>query len=383
MAHGDGARMPARDGLGPINTRTRQGGVRELGSESVALEYPFRAPASGELAEIAPGILWLRMPMPIELNHINLYLLAAGDGWVVVDTGPAIAPVIALWESLLAGPLAGARIVGVVCTHFHADHSGLARLLCERDGAPLLMTAMEYFWRRAWPGGLGELPAEHAAFYREHGYPADLMSEANGFFSSLNWMQPLPLSFRRLREDDPLPYADDQWRVVVGYGHSPEHAMLHCERRGMLISGDQLLPKISTNISVTAIDPGNEPLADWLASLERLLAVPDDTLVLPAHGLPFRGARVRAAQLQSHHARVLRSVLQACARGESTAWEVSKVLFTGPLTGIAHVLALGETLAHLQHLVRGGDLVSALDESGVRRFRVRRDTAIERRREDG
>lgn len=366
-----------------MNARAGQGDVRERGGETAALDYPFRAPASGELAEIAPGILWLRMPMPIELNHINLYLLAAGDGWVVVDTGPATAQVIALWESLLAGPLAGAKIAGVVCTHFHADHSGLARLLCERDGAPLLMTAMEYFWRRAWPGVLSELPAEHAAFYREHGYPAALMPEANEFFSSLSWMQPLPLSFRRLREEDPLPFTDDQWRVAIGHGHSPEHAMLHCERRGVLISGDQLLPKISTNISVTAIDPGNEPLGDWLASLERLLAVSDDTLVLPAHGLPFRGARTRVTHLQSHHARVLRRALLACAQGEPTAWEVSKVLFPGPLTGIANVLALGETLAHLQHLVRGGDLFSAIDESGVRRFRARQNTSTDRSREDG
>lgn len=366
-----------------MNARAEPGVAPERGGEAAAagrgaLVYPLRAPASGELAEIAPGILWLRMPMPIALNHINLYLLAAGDGWLVVDTGPATAQVIGLWESLFAGPLAGVRIAGVVCTHFHADHSGLARLLCERDGAPLLMTAREYYWRRAWPGVLAEMPAEHVAFYREHGYPPELTREANDFFSTLSFVQPFPLSFRRLREHDLLPHADDHWRVVVGHGHSPEHAMLHCERRGVLISGDQLLPQISTNISVTAIDPGNEPLADWLDSLERLLAIPDDTLALPAHGLPFRGIHARVGQLQSHHARVLRRAMEACAHGEPSAWEVSKVLFPGPLTGIAHVLALGESLAHLQHLVRSGDLVASVDESGVRRFRARATPSIER-----
>lgn len=348
-----------------------QDGVRQRRGDRAELDYPLRAPAIGEPTEIAPGIVWLRMPMPIALDHINLYLLAAGDGWVAVDTGPATAQVISLWESLFAGPLAGARIAGVVCTHFHADHSGLARMLCERDGAPLLMTEQEYFWRRGWPGAIDPMPAEHAAFYREHGYPAQLLPEANAFFSVLSWMQPLPQGFRRLREDEPLPHADDEWRVAIGRGHSPEHAMLHCGRRGVLISGDQLLPQISTNISVTAVDPDNEPLADWLASLDRLLAIPDDTLVLPAHGLPFRGVRARVAQLRSHHARVLQQARQACAQRECSAWEVSQALFPGPLAGIAHMLALGEALAHLQHLVRAGELASAIDPSGVRRFRVR------------
>jgi glyoxylase-like metal-dependent hydrolase (beta-lactamase superfamily II) len=337
-----------------------------------ALVYPFRAPKPGSLTEVAPGILWLRMPMPIALNHINLYLLAAGDGWLVVDTGPATAEAIALWEALFEGPLAGVRIAGVLCTHFHADHSGLARMLCERSGAPLLMTSREYFWRRAWPGAIDEMPAEHAAFYREGGYPGDLTRDANEFFTSLNLVQPIPMAFRRLREQDPLPGTDDDWRVLVGHGHSPEHAMLHCGPRRVLVSGDQLLPQISTNISVTAIDPTAEPLAEWLASLERLLAIPDETLVLPAHGLPFRGIRSRVAQLQSHHARVLRRTMAVCARAPRSAYDVSKALFPGPLTGIAHVLALGESLAHLQHLVRSGELASALDDSGVRRYRARR-----------
>jgi len=252
------------------------------------------------------------------------------------------------------------------------DHTGLARMLCERSGAPLLMTPREYFWGRAWPGAIDGMPAEHATFYREGGYPEHLMREANAFFTSLDMCQPMPLAFRRLREHERVPYADDDWRVLIGHGHSPEHAMLYCASRGVLISGDQLLPEISTNISVTAIDPSAEPLAEWLASLERLLALPDDTLVLPAHGLPFRGIRSRIAHLQRHHGRVLRRALEACAHGWRSAYEVSTVLFPGPLTGIAHVLALGESLAHLHHLVRNGDLADEIDDSGVRRFRARR-----------
>jgi glyoxylase-like metal-dependent hydrolase (beta-lactamase superfamily II) len=347
--------------------------VAAAAAKPAALVYPYRAPEPGSLTEIAPGILWLRMPMPLALNHINLFLLAAGEGWLVVDTGPATAEAIAVWESLFAGPLAGAQIAGIVCTHFHADHSGLARMLCERSGAPLLMTPREYFWRLAWPGMLTEMPAEHAAFYHEGGYPADLTREANKFFTSLALVQPMPLGFRRLREHEPVPHADDDWRVLVGHGHSPEHAMLYCAARSVLISGDQLLPQISTNISVTAIDPSAEPLSEWLASLERLLAVPDETLVLPAHGLPFRGIHARVAQLRSHHARVLRRTLAACAEQPRSAYQVSKALFPGPLTGIAHVLALGESLSHLHHLVRSGDVASALDKSGVRRFRTCRE----------
>ena len=340
-----------------------------------ALIYPFPAPKGGSLTEIAPGVLWLRMPMPWVLDHINLYLLAAGDGWVVVDTGPATAEAISVWTSLFAGPLAGVRLAGVVCTHFHPDHSGLARMLCERSGAPLLMTPREYFWRSAWPGALPQMPVEHAAYYHQGGYPAALTREANEIFSMFDRVQPMPLSFWRLREQDRLPHTDDDWRVRIGHGHSPEHAMLHCAGRSLLISGDQLLPQISTNISVTAIDPAAEPLAEWLDSLERLLAIPDDTLVLPAHGLPFRGIHARVAQLQSHHARTLARALAACVQQPSSAYQVSTVLFPGPLTGIAHVLALGESLAHLHHLVRNGDVEAKLDKSGVRMFRALRTTS--------
>ncbi|MCL4744502.1 MAG: MBL fold metallo-hydrolase [Burkholderiaceae bacterium] len=345
-----------------------------IAARRTSLVYAFDAPEPGSLTTIAPGILWLRMPMPLALDHINLFLLAARDGWLLIDTGPATAEGLAVWESLFAGPLSGARITGVVCTHFHADHTGLARMLCERSGAPLLMTPREYFWRRAWPGILSEMPAEHAAFYREGGYPADLTDQASEFFTSLNLVQPIPMSFRRLRERDLLPDADDEWRVLIGHGHSPEHAMFYCEARAMLISGDQLLPKVSTNFSVTAMDPSAEPLLEWLGSLECLLALPDETLVLPAHGLPFRGIRARVAQLQSHHARTLGRALASCAQRPCSAYEVGKALFPGPLKGIAHVLALGESLAHLHHLARNGDVTSALDDSGVRRFRARRST---------
>ncbi|MBE0702556.1 MAG: MBL fold metallo-hydrolase [Afipia sp.] len=334
------------------------------------MAFPHPQPEAGSLTEVAPGILWLRMPMPLVLNHINLYLLEVDDGWLVVDTGPATPEAIAIWESLFAGPLAGLRIKGVLCTHFHVDHTGLAKRLCERTGAPLLMTPREYFWRLAWPGMLSEMPAEHEAFYREGGYPDELMGEANDFFSMLDWVEPMPLSFRRLVENELLPDIHDDWRVLIGHGHSPEHAMLYSTGRSVLISGDQLLPHISTNISVVALDPAAEPLSEWLASLERLMAIPDDTLVLPSHGLPFYGIHGRVAQLRSHHERTLSRTRAACAEQPCSAYQVSKTLFPGPLKGIAHVLALGEALAHLHYLVRSGEVDSALDESGVRRFRA-------------
>lgn len=339
-------------------------------AKPAALVYPLPTPRTGVLTEIAPGILCLRMPLPIALDHINLFLLKAGEGWLIVDTGPATAEAIAIWESLFAGPFADVKISGVVCTHFHADHSGLARMLCERSGTPLLMTPREYFWRLAWPGILAEMPAEHAAFYREAGYPTDLIGEANDFFTTLAMVQPMPLSFRRLREHDLVPHTDDDWRVLIGHGHSPEHAMLYCSERKVLISGDQLLPQISTNISVTVIDPTAEPLSEWLASLDSLLSIPDDTLVLPAHGLPFVGIQVRVAQLQAHHALTLNRTLAACAHQPCSAYQVSKSLFPKSMKGIAHVLALGESLAHLHHLVRRGELSSTLDKWGVRKFQL-------------
>ncbi len=162
----------------------------------------------------------------------------------------------------------------------------------------------------------------------------------------------------------------EDWQLLIGHGHSPEHAMLYCAKRSVLISGDQLLPTISTNISVTAIDPTAEPLSEWLTSLKRLLSIPDDTLVLPVHGLPFRGIGARIAQLQAHHALTLSKTLSVCSHQSCSAYQVSQRLFAQPMTGITNVLALGESLAHLHHLVRRGELTSTLDPFGVRKFQL-------------
>ena len=120
------------------------------------LRFPFQQPpAAGQLSEIAPGILWLRLPLPFRLNHINIFLIDDGDGWAVVDTGIANKVTREIWEALAAGPLARRRLTRLIVTHFHPDHIGLAGWLARavRPAAPDHadhLSAMPYHLAQPW-----------------------------------------------------------------------------------------------------------------------------------------------------------------------------------------------------------------------------------------
>lgn len=334
------------------------------------LSFPILSPQTGTaLVDVGPGVKLLRMPMPWALDHVNLYLLQGEAGWVIVDTGMNTPEARNTWDDVFNGPLAGERIAAVLCTHFHADHVGLAGYLADRWQAPLLMSHGEYFTQRGWPLELAEVPWQHAGFYRQAGYPEELLQQTLVMFRFSKLMLPLPPAFSRLRDGGRIPFAAGDWQVIIGSGHSPEHVLLYSPERAMLISGDQLLPRITTNVSVSAVDPDDEPLSRWLASLDRLAELPDDLLVLPAHGLPFCGIRSRVAELRTHHDHQLKKVLDDCGARPASAFELAQAMFPMPLSDFNLVLALGECLAHIRYLLSRGRLEGFLDEMGVMRYR--------------
>ena len=347
------------------------------------LDYPFgeKLPESGKTMEIAPGVLWIRMGLPFALNHINLWLLedevetetGRVHGWTVVDCGISSDTTRDSWEVLLGDKinhLRGLPIVRVIVTHCHPDHVGLADFLCSRWKVPLWMTAGEYAFARmmsaSLPGADGTAMFPH---FRKHGLtdPALLeqIQERKNHYTRL--VPTVPAAYRRLQEGVPLTILGRRWDVITGYGHSPEHASLYCAELRLMISGDMLLPRISTNVSVFAIEPEANPVQQYVDSLQKYSHLPSDTLILPSHGKPFRGMHTRIQQLQDHHTERLEEVRLACATPQS-ACDIVPMMFRRPLDAHQLTFAIGEALAHLHKLWFDGVLQRHLGDDGVIRF---------------
>lgn len=322
-----------------------------------------------DLVDITPEIKRLRMPMPYALDHVNVYLLRVEGGWLIFDTGLDSPATRTIWEEVFSGPLRGEPVVGVCCSHYHLDHLGLAGYLTERWRVPLFITYEEYFSMRGWPDNLEEVPWQHAEFFQRAGFPHELLQQTLVMFRFSHHISPMPPSFIRLQEGSQIPIRGCDWRVIIGRGHSPEQALLFSADRGILISGDQLLPGISSNVSVSVVNPGDEPLSHWFASLDRLAEIPDHVLVLPGHEQPFRGARKRVQELRDHHESRFRMISDACADREPSAYELVRIMYPGPLGEFDLQLALGECLAHVRYQVSRGGLRERLDGAGVNRYR--------------
>ena len=330
--------------------------------ERDGLVYPFgdRSPQPGELIEIAPGVHWWRLPMFGPLKHVNGYILDPGaeagaggeDGVTVVDTGFNNDTGVAAWRALLSGPLAGKRVAQVLCTHFHPDHVGLAGWLCRQHDASLLMTRTEWLQvRMLCADSRDEVPDEMKAFWRGAGWNAEQIARAaeRGWGNFERIVARLPLGFRRIAEGDVLRIGATAWEVVIGNGHSPEHACLLDRARGILIAGDQVLPRISSNISLGVSEPEGDPLGDWLASIAKLKTLPADLLVLPGHGEPFTGLHTRLGQLDAEHRERLDMVAAHLAEPQR-AVDCFTQLFRRPIGPDVIGMATGEALAHLRHL---------------------------------
>lgn len=310
---------------------------------------------SGGAGEVAPGVLQLRMPLPFALDHINLWLLADGDGWTLVDTGIGDDATRAEWERLSRTVLGGRPVRRIICTHHHPDHLGLAGWLAGRWGAEMWCSQGE--WRQARAELHARPEVEEAAalaYYRRCGVPAGEAERlAPQVHTYRRMVGPLPAGHRVIRDGETIAIGGTPWQVVVGRGHAPEHVCLHAPGRGVLIAGDQVLPRISPNVAVWPLEPDADPLSEFLATLEALGRLPGDPLVLPSHGAPFSGLRRRLGELALHHRERLEAVLAACSR-RRTAWQVTRALFPRELDAHQTTFALGESLAHLNHLVARG-----------------------------
>ena len=335
-----------------------------------ALDHPWAEPPTpGTTLTVAPGIRWLRMPLSFALNHINLWLLDDSDGYTVVDTGLGLPDTRELWERIFANELDGKPIVRVIATHFHPDHFGNAGWLTERWGIDLWCTQAEYMaaqlaCSRDDPGTA--LRHDH---YRRHGISAEALARLRERGNHYPGLVPtLPVSYRCLRDGNRVAIGGHSWQVMVVLGHAPEHASLWCADANVLISGDQVLPKITTNVSVWADKPHDDPLRLYLDSLARFRPLPADALVLPSHGLPFRGLHARLDALRAHHDARLAETLDVLGEPRAAA-ELLPVLFRRALDTHQLSFAIGEALAHLNYLEADGSVTRTLDADGIERFR--------------
>src|SRR5271170_4564617 len=323
------------------------------------LQFPVAAPPQpGDTLAIAPGVQWLRMKLPFALDHINLWLIEDGPGWTAVDTGFALPEAKAAWLQIFAAELGGRRIGRVVVTHFHPDHIGLAGWLTEHWQAPLWITEKEWLHAQMHSRDGG---GESARLRRDFAHRAGLDDEGATIFAERQGnyrrgVPSVPSAYHRIGEGMSIEIGGRQWRVMIGEGHAPEHACLYCAEAGVLIAGDQILPRISPNISVQAHEPDGDPLAQYLASLKKLrAALSPDILVLPSHNLPFYGVHQRIDELAAHHHARCDDTIAACARPASAA-DLLPVLFRRQLDRHQMGFALGEALAHLHYLERQGVL---------------------------
>ena len=338
---------------------------------TIELIYPAIEPPSvgnGSATEIAHGVFWLRMPMFGSLEAINLWALADDDGWTIVDTGLRTIETAAAWRQAFASTLEGRPIRRIIVTHLHPDHSGMAGWLAQKQPAQLWMTRLEYLTLRVLASYTGEeAPEEAIRFYQTVGWEEDALDHYRARFGDFGKMlYPLPDNFCALEDGQRLMIGGREWVIVVGKGHSPEHAMLHCPKMKLLISGDQVLPEISSNVSVQPLEPEADPLSDWLEALESLRQrVPNDVLVLPAHGKPFHGLHARICALIDGHEDGLERLL-LLLETPKRASDVFPALFKRQIDLSVLSLATGESLAHLACLRSRGLATDEVDPAGVR-----------------
>ena len=324
--------------------------------------------------EVAPGVHWLRMALPFALDHINLWLLEDGTKenpcWLLIDSGLGNEPTRALWDKIFADKIGAKPVRRVLVTHYHPDHAGNAAWLCKRSGAELWMTRGEYLTvHAALAGAAGYSPEAQKELFRSNGLDeaqTDALLARGGLYKKM--VPDFPFSHRRMFEGERISVGGRHWKVMVGYGHAPEHVSLYCEELNVLISGDMLLPRISTNVAVRPIDPMSNPLRLFLESIRRYRQLPQDVLVLPSHGLPFRGAHARIDQLEAHHTERLAELRAACAQSPRAAADVLEVLFKRKLDTSQIFFALGEAIAHLHYLHFEGQLARSVGADGVARF---------------
>jgi glyoxylase-like metal-dependent hydrolase (beta-lactamase superfamily II) len=342
-------------------------------SPAEALRYPWETPPGpDQVIEVTSGVLWVRLKLPFRLNHVNIYLLADGDGWTMIDSGFGNEESIAAWTALFEGPLQHVKITRLIVTHSHPDHVGLAGWIVERFNCQLFMSQVEYLQSVYHQNrGTEERRNAQRLFFRRHGMDEGLTDKLLGRGQDyLKRVSILPPSYRRISHGDEISIGTRRFKVITGGGHSLDQVMLYCATDKLFLSADQVLSKISPNVSVWAVEPDQNSLGEYLASLASLTTtLPYDVLVLPGHGVPFYGLKTRIKQLADHHEERCGLIADACREIPQTSKELVPVVFHKHALDVHQMgFAAGELIAHVNYMLVEGRL-TAEEADGVLRFR--------------
>lgn len=333
------------------------------------LVYPLRdrVPGTGEVTEVAKGVFWIRMPMQGRLDHINLWLLEDYAGWTVVDTGLYTSEVQDCWRGIFKNHLGGKPVTRVFATHLHNDHTGLAGWLTQHWACELWMSRSDFYMCKVMAAdGPSDVPEDAIRFYRRAGFTEERLARYRERFGQFGArISPLPAGFRRVHDGQYIDIGGREWRAVFGHGHAPEHVCLYCPELKLLISGDQILPRITPNVSVQPSEPFANPLRDWLDSCSRLRELlPGNLLVLPAHEHLFEGVHERLTALIEWHEVGLTKLYDLCATPKR-AVDVFPALFRSAIDDWSFFPATGESLAHLHCALERRMLTVEADDHGV------------------
>lgn len=338
------------------------------------LDFPLnRPPAPGELIGVAPGVMWMRLPLPYRLDHVNIYLIKDERGWVAMDTGLGTDECKQGWETAFAGPLKTDPLSSLIVSHFHPDHVGLANWLAERCDIGVTMPRPEYLHSLVLqhaPGDFGN--DQFRPYYRQHGLAPDVtdivLSRGHEY---LHRTTGVPPSYHRIKHSDTLRIGGRDFQVMTGGGHSLEQAMLYRPEERIFLAADQVIAKISPNVSVHPMEPDLDALGIYLRSLRDIRAtVNEDVLVLPGHGLPFYGLHRRIDALIEHHGLRCGEIEAACRTAPLSVAEILPFVFPRVLDAHQTGFAFGEVLAHVNHMLAEGTLRLEVDAEGVHRYRT-------------
>lgn len=339
-----------------------------------SLVFPFaEPPVFGALTQITRGVQWLRLPLPYRLDHVNIYLIADGAGWAVLDSGLGTDACRAAWDAILAGPLSGQPLTRMIVTHYHPDHVGLAGWLSRRFGLELSMPRPEYLYSLALQYAPGDLGADtYRPFYRRHGLSPELTELVlRRGHEYLRRTTGVPTSYHRIKHGDTLTIGDRRLQVLTGGGHALEQAMLYRPEENLFFAADQVIARISPNVSVHAMEPDLDALGIYLRSLRALReAVMPDVLVLPGHGLPFYGLHHRIDELIAHHRERCTAIADACRGQPLSVAEIVPRVFHRALDEHQTSFAFGEVLAHVNHMLGRGGLRLQTDAEDTDRYRA-------------
>ncbi|WP_069298927.1 MBL fold metallo-hydrolase [Neptunicoccus sediminis] len=333
------------------------------------IKFPHETPpAEGEAIDIAPGIKWLRLPLPMKLDHVNVYALDDGDGWCIIDTGFYSKRMVATWKKIVTETLGDKPVTRVLITHHHPDHVGMAGWLQTHHQAELVATRTSWLFARMLLLDAQETPPpETIAFYESADMEPRLLRERSTQkpFNYADIVHPMPLGFRRIQEGDTLTIGARTFDVRIGNGHAPEHATLWSRDDNIVIAGDQILPGISPNLGVYATEPEADPVQGWLEACERFADIArEDHFVLPGHKLPFTGLPARMRQLIDNHHHALDRLLDHLET-PATASQCFLPLFKRKIGDGEYGLALVESIAHLNHLHQQGKITRTRNDAGA------------------